>query len=54
MQKESLTHFMLKENEKSGEKRIKHVYNETIQPPEINAQEFSKGPGVYSDIFTHM
>ena len=39
---------MLNENEKM-EKQIKHMYNETIQPPETNAQylgfgaEFARG-----------
>ena len=33
---------MLNENEKTG-KKIKHMYNETIQPPDTNAQYLGWG-----------
>ena len=34
---------MHNENEKMGEKQIKHMYNKTIQPPETNAQYLGWG-----------
>ena len=40
------THIEHDENEILGKKEFKHMYNETIQPPETNVTIFLLGPSL--------
>ena len=40
------THIEHDENEILGKKEVKHMYNETIQPPETNGTIFLLGPSL--------